>query len=114
MMYRCTMTFIFLLLIGHIWQTNPAPTLGIVAKNFSTYVIALLNFFESVNKVQKIYNGNILNAKNLTLIHYNKGSSNFENVTNPLENFLEVHAPSICMLSEANLRGFLSKKLSVS
>ena len=54
------------------------------------------------NKTNHIINGNIL-SRNLSLLHYNKGSSLMENSLVGLEDLLGGQQPTICMLNEANL-----------
>ena len=57
----------------------------------------------TLNKTIHIINGNILNAKNLSLLQFNKGPSFIERVIPALENLMDTHKPSICALSEANV-----------
>merc|ERR1712080_529485 len=55
------------------------------------------------NKINHMINGNKIKNTKLNLLQFNKGSANFENKINNINEILQTHQPDVMCVSEANL-----------
>ena len=57
----------------------------------------------NINHINKMINGNTNSDKNLKIMQYNIGNSNFENSIHKLQHIIQNHQPDIMCISEANI-----------